>query len=229
MSWREEAKRLAAFSAIDFVKDGDIVGLGSGSTASYAVRELGRRVTEEKLNILGIPTSNKIESLAEISGIPLTDIDSNPTPDIAIDGADQVDQDLQLIKGMGAALVREKVVDSAAKKVIIVVDETKLTNMLGLDQVVPIEILQFSLGFVKNKLTTMGTIPILRRDSRNLPLITDNGNYILDVDFGMISDPHSLEHKINMIPGVIDCGLFLDIADVVCIGRRNDHSVLKRK
>jgi len=229
MSWREEAKRLAAFSAIDFVKDGDIVGLGSGSTASYAVRELGRRVTDKKLNIFGIPTSNKISSLAKISGIPLTDMDSHPIPDIAIDGADQVDQDLQLIKGMGAALVREKIVDSAAKKVIIVVDETKLTNILGLDQIVPIEILPFALGFVKNKLTTMGAVSKLRCDSRNLPLITDNGNYILDVDFGVISDPHSLECKINMIPGVIECGLFIDIADVVCIGGRNDLSILKRK
>ncbi len=229
MSWREEAKRLAAFSAIDFVEDGDIVGLGSGSTASYAVRELGRKVKEEKLNILGIPTSNEIESLAKISGIPLTDMDSHPVPDIAIDGADQVDQDLQLIKGMGAALVREKIVDSAAKKVIIVVDETKLTNILGLDQIVPIEILQFALGFVKNKLTAMSTVPMLRCDSRNFPLITDNGNYILDVDFGVISDPHSLEREINMIPGVIECGLFLDIADVVCSGGRNGLSILERK
>jgi len=229
MSWIEEAKKLAAFSAVDFVKDGDIVGLGSGSTASYAVSELGRRVTEEKLNILGIPTSIKTESLAKTSGIPLTDLDSNPIPDIAIDGADQVDQGLQLIKGMGAALVREKVVDSAAKKVIIVVDETKLTSKLGLDQIVPIEIISFALGFVKNKLTAMGTVPVLRHDSKNLPLITDNGNYLLDVNFGVISDPYSLEHKINMIPGVIECGLFLDIADVVCIGGRNDLSILERK
>lgn len=229
MSWREEAKRKAALLAIDFVEDGDIVGLGSGSTASYAVRELGRRVTEEKLNILGIPTSIKTESLAKTSGIPLTDMNSYPIPDIALDGADQVDQDLQMIKGMGAALVREKVVDSAAKKVVIVVDETKLTKKLGLDQSVPIEILQFALGFVNNELTSMGTVPILRHNSKNLPLITDNGNYILDVDFGAISDPHSLEHKINMIPGVIECGLFLDIADVVCIGGKNDLSILESK
>lgn len=229
MSWREEAKKLAALSAIDFVNDGDIIGLGSGSTASYAVSELGRRVMEEKLNVLGIPTSIKTESLAKISGIPLTDMDSHPIPDIAIDGADQVDQDLQLIKGMGAALAREKVVDSAAKKVIIVVDETKLTSKLGLDQMVPIEILQFALGFVKNKLTAMSTVPLLRRDSKNLPLITDNGNYVLDVNFGVISDPYSLERQIKMMPGVIECGLFLDIADVVCIGGRNDISILERR
>jgi len=229
MSWREEAKRLAALSAINFVKDRDIVGLGSGSTASYAIVELGRKVTEEKLNILGIPTSIKTESLAKLSGIPLTDLDSHPIPDIAIDGADQVDHDLQLIKGMGAALTREKVVDSAAKRVIIVVDETKLTSKLGLDQIVPIEILKFATGFVKNKLSAMATIPILRLDSKNKPLITDNGNYILDVNFGVISDPRSLEHKINMIAGVIECGLFLDIADIVCIGGRKGVSILERK
>ncbi len=229
MSWREEAKKLAALSALDFVKDGDIVGLGSGSTASYAIIELGRKVIEEKLNILGIPTSIKTETLASVNGIPLTNMDSHPILDIAIDGADQVDHDLQLIKGMGAALTREKIVASAAKKVIIVVDETKLTSKLGLDQVVPVEVLQFAIGFVKNKLSAMGTFPVLRLYSNNLPLITDNGNYILDVNFGVINDPHSLEHKINMIPGVVDCGLFLDIADIVCVGGPKGLSILERK
>lgn len=229
MSWREEAKRIAALSAVDFVKDGDIVGLGSGSTASYAIVELGRKVIEEKLDILGIPTSIKTESLATVSGIPLTDMDFHPILDVTIDGADQVDHDLQLIKGMGAALTREKVVASAAKKVIIVIDETKLTSKLGLDQFVPVEVLQFAIGFIKNKLSGMGALPVLRLNSNDLPLITDNGNYILDVNFGVISDPLSLEQKIKMMPGVVECGLFVDIADVVCVGGRKGLSILERK
>ena len=229
MSWREEAKRLAALSAVDFVKDGDIVGLGSGSTASYAIVELGRKVIEEKLDVLCIPTSIKTESLASVSRIPLTDMDHHPILDVTIDGADQVDHDLQLIKGMGAALTREKIVASASEKVIIVVDETKLTSKLGLDQVVPIEVLQFAIGFLKNKLSAMGTLPVLRIASNGVPVITDNGNYILDVNFGVISDPHSLEHKIKMMPGVVECGLFLDIADVVCVGGRKGLLILERK
>lgn len=221
MSWREEAKRRAALASVKHVKDGNVIGLGTGSTVLYAILEIGRMVREGGLNVLGIPTSEKTKSIAVNSGVPLTTLDEHPSPDIAIDGADQVDEELNMIKGLGAALTREKILDSAAKLLVIVVDETKLTKKLGLKQVVPVEVLPFAIPPVSNALREMGGKPILRTFGSEGKLVeTDNGNFIVDVDFGPIDDPEGLEKEIKMIPGIIECGLFLGMADIVYVGYR---------
>ena len=220
MGWREDAKRRAALASVKHVKDGDVVGLGTGSTVLYAILEIGRMVKEEGLDVLGIPTSEETKSIAVNSGIPLTKLDEHPEPDVAIDGADQVDEELNMIKGLGAALAREKVLDSVSKLLVIVVDETKLTKKLGLNQVVPVEVLPFAITPVSDTLREMGGKPILRRFESEV-IQTDNGNLIVDVDFGPIDDPRVLEKEIKMIPGVIECGLFLEMADIVYVGCRS--------
>ncbi|MFQ6074984.1 MAG: ribose-5-phosphate isomerase RpiA [Candidatus Bathyarchaeia archaeon] len=227
MGWREEAKKRAAKEAVKHVKDGDVVGLGTGSTAAYAIEEIGERISRERLSLLGIPTSNRTKALAVECGIPITTLEERPSPDIAIDGADQVDPRLNLIKGMGAALTREKVVDTAAKTLIIVVDETKLTDGLGSNQAVPIEVLPFALGYVVKELKKMGGKPHLR-SLGGKTLVTDNGNVIVDVDFGPIPDPERLETEIKLIPGVIENGLFVRVVDVVYVGCREGLKKLER-
>lgn len=230
MSWREEAKRRAALSSVKHVKDGDVVGLGTGSTVLYAILEIGRMVREGGLNVLGIPTSEKTKSIAVNSGVPLTTLDEHPWPDVAIDGADQVDEELNMIKGLGAALTREKIVDSATKLLVIVIDETKLTKKLGLKQLVPVEVLPFAITPVSNALREMGGKPILRTAESEGKLVqTDNGNFIVDVDFGPIDDPGGLEKEIKMIPGVIECGLFLGMADIVYVGCRKGVKKLEKR
>lgn len=229
LSWREEAKRRAALASVKHVKDGDVVGLGTGSTVLYAILEIGRMVREKGLNVLGIPTSEKTRSIAVNSGIPLTTLDEHPRPDVAIDGADQVDEELNMIKGLGAALTREKILDSASKLLVIVVDETKLTKKLGLKQVVPVEVLPFAITPVSDTLRKMGGKPILRTvESEGKLVQTDNGNFIVDVDFGPIDDPAGLEKEIKMIPGVIECGLFLGMADIVYVGYRKGVKKLEK-
>lgn len=229
MSWREEAKRRAALASVKHVKDGDVVGLGTGSTVLYAILEIGRMVREKGLNVLGIPTSEKTRSIAVNSGIPLTTLDEHPRPDVAIDGADQVDEELNMIKGLGAALTREKILDSASKLLVIVIDETKLTKKLGLKQVVPVEVLPFAITPVSDTLRKMGGKPISRTaESEGKMVQTDNGNFIVDVDFGPIADPAGLEKEIKMIPGVIECGLFLGMADIVYVGYRKGVKKLEK-
>jgi len=220
LGWREDAKRRAALASVKHVKDGDVVGLGTGSTVLYAILEIGRMVRERGLDVLGIPTSEETRSIAVNSGIPLTKLDEHPEPEVAIDGADQVDEELNMIKGLGAALTREKIVGNAAKLLVIVVDETKLTTKLGLNQVVPVEVLPFAITPVSDTLRGMGGKPILRRFESEV-IQTDNGNLIVDVDFGPIDDPRVLEKEIKMIPGVIECGLFLEMADIVYVGCRS--------
>ena len=229
MEWKEQAKRAAALEAVKHVKDGFIVGLGSGSTAAYAIAEIGRMIREKKLEILGIPTSSQAFYLAIKHRIPITTLDEHPVIDLTIDGADQIDEKLNVIKGMGGALTREKIVASCSKLVIIVADETKITKNLGEKQPVPVEILPFSLKFVSFKIEELGGNPKLREGARKVgPVITDNGNYILDVDFGKIENPDELNQKIKLIPGVIETGLFLEIADLAYLGTK-EGSVKKIK
>jgi len=227
--WKEQAKKAAALEAVKHVKDGFIVGLGSGSTAAYAIAEIGRMIREKKLEILGIPTSSQAFYLAIKHRIPITTLDEHPVIDLTIDGADQIDEKLNVIKGMGGALTREKIVASCSKLVIIVADETKITKNLGEKQPVPVEILPFSLKFVSFKIEELGGNPKLREGARKVgPVITDNGNYILDVDFGKIENPDELNQKIKLIPGVIETGLFLEIADLAYLGTK-EGSVKKIK
>ncbi|KYH39888.1 MAG: Ribose 5-phosphate isomerase A [Candidatus Bathyarchaeota archaeon B26-1] len=228
MDWREDAKRRAALEAVKHVKDGFVVGLGSGSTAAFAIREIGRRIREENLKVLGVSTSYQSYILAVECGIPITNLGEHPQIDLDIDGADQIDRDLNLIKGGGGALLREKVVASAAKEVIIVADETKLSRRLGENRVIPLEVLPFAVPVVMLKVKKIGGNPRLREKNTGGPYITDNGNFILDVDFGPIDDPEELDRKLKSIPGIVETGLFIGMTNMAYIGTPNNVRVIQR-
>jgi len=230
VSWREEAKKGAALEAAKLVQDGSIVGLGSGSTVTYAIQEISRKIREEGLKVFGIPTSYQASMLAVESGIPLTTLNEHPKPDLAIDGADQIDPKLNLIKGMGGALTQEKVVGSAARRLVIVADETKMAEKLGTDQPVPVETLPFALTPVMLRIQEVGGKPVLREGKGKVgPVVTDNGNLILDVDFGPIMEPKELSLKLKSIPGVIETGLFIELVDTVYVGTPTTVRRLRRK
>jgi ribose 5-phosphate isomerase A len=216
----QEAKKKAALEAVKHVKDGFIVGLGSGSTAAFAIEALGDRVKEEKLCIMGVPTSYQAFLLAVECGIPVTTLDEHPEINVTIDGADQVTPELNLIKGMGAALAREKIVAAASKLNIIIADEKKKVKLLGENgQVVPVEVLPFAISLVKRKIVEAGGKPVLREGKGKLgPVITDNGNALLDTVFGEIKNPAELEVKLKMIPGVVETGLFVGLTDIAYVG-----------
>jgi ribose 5-phosphate isomerase A len=230
MAWREAAKRRASVEAVKLVKDGSILGLGAGSTTAYAVREIGRKIEEERIRVLAVPSSNQTLQLATECGIPLTTLEEHPSLDLDIDGADQIDRDLNLIKGMGGALTKEKIVASASKAFVVVADETKLTDVLGRNQPLPVEVLPFALPIVSSKIKTLGGQPVLKmsRDGSG-PFLTDNGNYILNVDFGVIKNPSHLDLTLKSIHGVIDTGLFLGMADMVYVGTETGVKELRKR
>jgi ribose 5-phosphate isomerase A len=215
-----EAKRRAALEAVKHVKDSFIIGLGSGSTAAYAIEAIAKKADRENLNVKGIPTSMQAFSLAVKYGIPVTTLEEHNTIDLSIDGADQIDPNLNLIKGMGAALTREKIVASASKQNIIIADESKQVKVLGeMGHPVPVEVLPFSEAFVKRRIEAMGGKPVVREGKGKLgAVITDNGNMIMDAVFGEINDPTVLAINLKMIPGVIETGLFVGLTDVVYLG-----------
>ncbi len=219
----QNAKRNAALQAMKHVKDGFIVGLGSGSTAAFAIEALGERTKNEKLSVLGIPTSYQAFLLAVDCGIPITTLDEHPEIDLTIDGADQITPELSLIKGMGAALAREKIVAAASKLNIIIADEKKKVNRLGENnQSVPIEVLPFAISLAKRKIIDAGGKPVVRESKGKLgPVITDNGNVILDSYFGEINRPDELEVTVKMIPGVIETGFFIGLTDIAYVGTGN--------
>lgn len=230
MGWREEAKKRVAVEAVKHVKNGNIIGLGSGSTAAYVIEQIGERVKQEDLQVLGVPTSYQALTLAMLCGVPITTLDEHPQLDLAIDGADQIDNNLDLIKGMGAALAREKIVASAAQQFIVVADETKIVNKLGTDQAVPVEILPFALSPLLRMLREMGGEPIVREGKGKVgPVVTDNGNLIVDVDFGPIDAPEKLESRLKLVPGVVETGLFVGMADLVYAGSEKAVRKLKRR
>ena len=202
------------------VKDGFVVGLGSGSTAAFAIEALGDRIKNERLHLLGVPTSYQAFLLAVDCGIPITSLDEHQEIDVTIDGADQVTPELFLIKGMGAALAREKIVAAASKLNIIITDEGKRVRLLGeKNQGVPVEVLPFAISLVKRKISALGGQPVLREGKGKLgPTITDNGNVILDSFFGEIVNPGELELKVKMIPGVVETGFFVGLTDIVYVG-----------
>jgi len=213
-------KQRAALEAVRHVKDGYIVGLGSGSTAAYAIEAIGKRIEEENLHIMGIPTSYQAFLLAVECKIPITTLDEHPVIDVTIDGADQLTPELFLIKGGGAALAREKIVASASKLNVIIVDDAKKVKLLGeKNQFVPIEVLPFALPIVKETIVAMGGRPMVREGKGKLgPTITDNGNAIIDAYFGEIVNPAELAVKVKMIPGVVETGFFIGLTDIVYVG-----------
>jgi ribose 5-phosphate isomerase A len=217
----ETAKRHAGESAAAQVTDGMVVGLGTGSTAAFAIRKLGERV-EDGLDIRGIPTSFQSRELAREAGIPLTALDET-TPDVAIDGADQV-ADGTLVKGGGAAHAREKIVDTAADRLLVVVDPSKLAD--ALDYPVPVEVLPDARTTVAAGVKELGGKPELREATRkDGPVVTDNGNLVLDCDFGVIRDPEDLAVSLSAVPGVVEHGLFVGCADEIHLGTEDGFRV----
>ena len=227
----EEAKRKAALEAGKHVKDQDIIGLGSGTTIAYAIEAIGEKIKLENLTVKGIPTSYQAFQLAVKHRIPVTTLEEYPVIDLTIDGADQVDPNLNLIKGMGAALAREKIVASASKQNIIVADESKRVKALGeKEHPVPIEVLPFANVHVQRRIEVIGGKAVLREGKGKLgPVITDNGNVILDAVFGEINDPTVLGIKLKMISGVLETGLFVGLADIVYFGSSASVEKVERK
>jgi len=215
----EELKRKAAYEAVKHVKDNFVVGLGSGSTAAHAIEALGERKKREHLCLLAVPTSYQAFLLAAKHGIPVTTLDEHGVIDVTIDGADQIDPKLNLIKGMGAALAREKIVASASKINVIIADETKRVNALGENgQPVPVEVLPFAIALVKRQIEELGGTAVLREGKRKVgPVITDNGNVVIDAGFGVIRNAAKLEVKLKMISGVVETGLFIGLATTAYI------------
>ena len=219
-------KQLVADAAIQEIEDGMIVGLGSGSTAALMIKSLAEEIRSGKLkNIRGVPTSFQSEVLALELNIPLIDLTSVPKIDIAIDGADEVDPNFQLIKGGGACHVREKLVASKANKLLIVVDETKLVKNLNNVFPLPVEVIPSAWKQVKDEIEEMKGVSTLRMALKKAgPVVTDQGNLILDVLFtDGIKNPKDLEIQINNIPGVLENGLFVDLADKVLVGKMNNN------
>ena len=209
----------------DYVKDNMTVGLGTGSTAYFAIKRLGERVKEEKLNIKCVATSIQSEELAKEVGLVVLDINDVKHVDVTIDGADEVSPDMQLIKGLGGALIREKIVAAASQKEVIIVDESKLVDQLGTKSPLPVEVLKFGHLKTKYALELQNCTATLRM-KEGKPFVTDNGNYIYDCKFEMIPNPFFLESRINIIPGTVDNGLFLNVATTVLISKK-DGSIEK--
>ncbi len=213
---KEHLKKIAAEKATEEIREGMVVGLGTGSTVYYALLKLGAMV-RDGLNIIGIPTSDGTEKIAIEQGIPLSTLAAHHTIELTIDGADEVDAHLNLIKGGGAALVREKIIANASKRILIVVDESKVSHILGTSFALPVEIVQFGWEATKRVVDKICGQTELRGGIQN-PLITDNGNYILDCHFNGIPEPEKIELQLNNIPGVVENGIFVNRAGKVIIG-----------
>jgi ribose 5-phosphate isomerase A len=222
-----DPKERAAREAVKYVEGDMIVGLGSGSTASIAIKLIGEMVQKDGMRILGIPTSKESEELGRSVGIPIGELKAHPNVDITIDGADEVDPELNLIKGLGGALVREKIVATSSNLEIIVVDESKLVERLGQKAPVPVEIVRFSHEATIHKLEKLGCTSEMRMKAGER-FLSDNGNYIVDCRFSQIVNPKKLESDINLIPGVVDSGLFLGIADKVIVASQEGTRILER-
>jgi len=201
-------KQRSAEAACEYVKDGMIVGLGTGSTAEFAVKKIGELV-RNGLSIRGIPTSDATKILAESEGIPLIDFSETMFIDLTIDGADEIDANLNMIKGGGAALLREKIVASASREEIIIVSVSKLVQQLGAFPL-PVEVIPFGWQVVFNQLESLQGNPELRL-KQGQPSVTDQGNFIVDCHFRKIENPEQLEQHLNMIPGVVENGLFINL------------------
>jgi len=226
MSQSNELKQLVGEEAVKYIKDGMKIGIGSGSTMYYAVKALGERV-KQGLNVVGIPTSNTTAEWAKEFGVPLTDFTKVQELDLAIDGADEVDSNLQLIKGGGGALFREKVVADAAKKFLVIVDESKVVEHLGKFPL-PVEVVPFGLEVTINKISKLGCEVVLRKTGDDV-FITDNGNYILDCHFEQILEPKVLHNDLISLVGVVETGLFVDMTTKVLVGKTSGVEVIDKK
>jgi ribose 5-phosphate isomerase A len=204
----EDLKRQAALAALEEIREGMIVGLGSGSTAAIFIRELGKA----GLKVLGVPTSEESGRIAQEVGVALTTFKDHPELDLTIDGADEVSPELDLIKGLGGALVREKIVAHASKRVVIIVDESKLVNRLGSRTAIPLEVIPMAVPRVLLQLTAARI-----REKDGGPFVSDNGNVVVDWNHGPIQDPGGLEKQLKMMTGVVDSGIFAGVANCVIV------------
>jgi ribose 5-phosphate isomerase A len=215
MKEMDELKRQAAIAALDDIREGMVVGLGTGSTANHFIRELGDRV-KKGLRIVAIPTSAASEKLAQEVGVPLTSFEHFEHIDVTVDGADEVSSGLDLIKGLGGALVREKIVAHASRRLVIVVDESKLVDKLGRKTPIPVEVIPFAVHSVRGQLLRWSGEPKIRQKDGK-PFVSDNGNLILDWYHGIIDQPQILEKQLKAITGVVDSGLFAQVTDSVIV------------
>ncbi len=222
----EEGKRLAGEKAAEHVKDGMVVGLGTGSTAYYAIKKVGQMVSDG-IEIVAIPTSVWTEKLAKDCGIPLSTLDEHPSIDLTIDGADEIDPNLDLIKGMGGALLREKVVASVSVREIIITDESKLVDVLGTKSPLPVEVIPFALETCQLRLDDICDSLKLRVVDGQ-PYVTDNGNLIVDCRFSKITDAKGLESELNGIPGVVENGLFVGLTTFAIVGTGEGTKILEK-
>jgi ribose 5-phosphate isomerase A len=223
---QDQEKKIAAEASLKYVREGQVVGLGSGSTATLAIRALAERV-RAGLNIRGIPTSQHSRELALELGIPLITFEDAQQIDVTIDGADEFDPDLNLIKGGGGALLREKIVASATRQEVIVTDSSKQVAVLGKFPL-PIEVIKFAQPLVAKRIAALGAICVLRRDTAGEPYVTDEGNHILDCRFGEISEPAKMARTLSEIPGIVEHGLFINMASVVLMAKGNQVIELRR-
>ena len=222
----DQEKVLAARASMQFVEDGQVVGLGSGSTAAYAVQLLGERV-RGGLKIRGIPTSVQTQQLAEDLRIPLLGLNDVQEIDVTIDGDDEIDPELRLIKGGGGALLREKVVASASRKMVVIADSSKQVPRLGKFPL-PVEVIPFAETVIRKRIAALGANVKLRQYAYGNPFTTDEGHHILDCSFGEISDPPALDRELKSMAGVVDHGLFINIAAVALIGKGDRVVELRR-
>jgi ribose 5-phosphate isomerase A len=228
MSIQEQEKRQAGMAAAEEVHPGMTLGLGSGTTVYYFLQELGRRV-ENGLEVAGVPTSERTAALARELGIPLTSLDECQELDLDVDGADEVDPHLNLIKGHGGALLREKIIAMASRRRIIVVDSSKTSPALGTNMTLPVEVVPFASALALKRLRELGAKGAVRQQHSGQPFVTDNGNWIADCAFAPMADPARLEREINAIPGVVENGLFIGLADEVLVAREGRIERLLRR
>ena len=225
---QDEQKRVAAEAAAAEVRDGMTLGLGTGSTAAMVVQALGRRV-RDGLRVCGVATSERTAVQAAELGIPLLDLDDALELDLVIDGADEVHRrTLDLVKGLGGALLREKLVATAGRRMLVVVDESKLVDRLGASVRIPVEIVAFGAGTTLHRLTELGVRPLLRTGPDSGPFRTDGGNFIADCATGRLSDPADMHARIKSVVGVVETGLFIGIASRVIVGTESGPKVLER-
>jgi ribose 5-phosphate isomerase A len=217
---RQALQQAAAERAVEYVESGMVIGLGSGSTAAFAVRKLAEALQRGRLrDVRGVPSSDGTATLARELDVPLTTLDEHPRLDLTIDGADEVDPQLNLIKGHGAALLREKMLAQASTRLIIVVDDSKLSRALGVQRSLPVEVVPFGWGAQQRYLESLGAEVALRRGTDGRPLLTDNGNLILDGNFGPLPDPEPLAARLRARAGVVEHGLFIGLTtDLICAG-----------
>jgi ribose 5-phosphate isomerase A len=230
LSQQDQWKKVAGDAAAMLVENGMVVGLGTGSTASFAIAAIGRRVAQEGLRILGIPTSDRTADQARTEKIPLTTFAEHTQIDLTIDGADELlPGPLYLIKGHGGALLREKIVASASKRMAVVADDTKLVTRLGELVSVPVEVVPFGWQVTARRLAELGGKPTLRLAADQKPYLTDSGHYILNCAFGALDDPKETAHHLDHVIGLIEHGLFLKFATEAFIAGTNGVQVLKRE